>query len=316
MPCVPIAQLSQDDADRVDNATLIVVAGNSGSLLELPPQSEWSQDIYFIGVNRMLRLGLDGREYEPDLLIINDSRPLWTDRVYLANRPSRTRLVTGTILKDWDTKPPGVPLPAEVSSDYWMQLFNANGKPVAKSPPYPSVFSDRFVCIHNVTHIALQVALLLAWESAWRNSDGRIGRNLTAGEGLGVLLIGCENVYPPKQSEKPTHFYDVNQIDIDNPPSIHSAVPKKLRPFEPSRLYDDYHVALGHEFRKRDVRLADGGPWRGKITPDITKYAYADAKSSLLRGSLVTQPNDEEQANVRSTKPGVEAPPRPVLHKG
>ena len=68
-----------------DNYDLCVVAGNSGSLLETPKQSEWSRhhlkghSPYLIGTNRILRRGLDGREYAPDLVVFNDRRVLKSD---------------------------------------------------------------------------------------------------------------------------------------------------------------------------------------------------------------------------------------------
>lgn len=256
-----LASLAYDLRERIASAPFCVVSGNSGSLLDLPPQSEWVQSPspFFIGVNRILRTGLDGRIYVPDLVIFNDRRVLWSDgdADRLASRFGMKVAVGANVYcrsvpsKHLDNPPP-------ISHDYEFELVQCNRPDPMNLEPirrqaFPQSIDEPLVHINNITFAAMQIAMLLGFKR--------------------ILLIGCENAWPRAYMAKTSHFYDKDEIKDP-----------RARPFETGHLWLPYWDRLGNELRTRKISAIDGSPWRNIISNGRTGLRAYDARPILTTG--------------------------------
>ncbi len=150
-----------------------VILGNSGSLLDTPPQDEWTKEVFVIGVNRILRAGLDGRTYNPDLMFITDGRPMETD---------------GDLIRR-----SGIPLVAApyCYGDLYEPDENCYQVEVSLNRNRVAMEDDQALAsCGNVVFQAIQLAYLM-------------GHRM-------IYLLGCEGAWPT--DHRPHHFYDVEQI--------------------------------------------------------------------------------------------------------
>lgn len=160
----------------------VIVVGNSGSLLDLPEQHEWRGQHLVIGVNRILREGLDGRWYHPHIVVMSDKRVLATERDDLYH-------FDGTLVvpADWETS-----LPCE--------RFHRNRttKRHYTTPltGFSLSWSAPVLGINNVCFQAAQLGLRLL------KSGGRL------------TLIGAEDCWPQRQDKrrKRHHFYRTDRL--------------------------------------------------------------------------------------------------------
>lgn len=158
---------------RANTNTLCLIAGNSGSLLDLPPQAAWPPHVLY-GTNRLLRPGLDGRRYAPGWLVVSDRRVVATDRAYWEER-GETRLA----LADFVAAEDGI------AAEFTYKTREWNGG--ANAPPWPASLADPFVQMGNIVLEAVQLAVLH-------------GHN-------NLVLIGCEGG-PYLRGQAHSHFYD------------------------------------------------------------------------------------------------------------
>lgn len=151
----------------------IVVVGNSGSLLETPPQCEWPDDLLVIGVNRLLRPGRDGRQYTPDVLVVSDNRAFRSDADLIRAAPSRVHVACPS----WGKCP---------YREHW--VFEA--RRTRYRWKLPVKLTQPFESFNNVSLHALQLASILADEHA------------------DVFLLGIEGRWPrDDKRRKRHHFY-------------------------------------------------------------------------------------------------------------
>lgn len=238
-------ELPSAHADRISSAEVIIVAGNSGSLLETPPQSEWRPH-YLIGVNRILRTGLDGRVYTPDLATFNDSRVLTTDRPQYARRSQRTALATGALTAKWMQHF----LLASPDYTYWIK------EETHRDRGFPMTLAGDPVCVHNVTFVACQIAMCLAVQFA-----------------KPVVLIGCEMGYPSTSHAFPTHFYNVEEVNRMFP--VATDRPRQTGP----RIGSWSRLAAA--VVSRGVDLYDASPWRARGVTPASPFPSQDAVVAL-----------------------------------
>lgn len=162
----------------------VVVLGNSGSLLSLPPQRRWGEDLV-IGTNRILRPGIDGRRFNPDVMVLSDARPIETDRHMLED-------FNGPVLcADW--------LGTDIATDFFPAVPSRTRH---RTQPIPHIHSNQWGdpvwSINSVTFQAAQLAM----------------RMLAPG-GM-VIVAGAERTWPGK--DRPHHFYDTRHLHTGRKP--------------------------------------------------------------------------------------------------
>lgn len=154
-----------------------MVVGNSGSLLETPPQNEWPDGLLVIGVNRLLRPGRDGRQYTPDILVVSDNRVFRSDGPIIQRAPSSVHVA----MPQWGKWP------------HRRWVFQA--RPTRHRWKLPSKLSKPFESFNNVSLHALQLAYLLAAPDAE------------------IFLLGIEGRWPRDDARrKRHHFYQHKDI--------------------------------------------------------------------------------------------------------
>jgi hypothetical protein len=149
------------------------VLGNSGSLLDLPPQEQWHPDALVIGVNRILRKGLCSRRYRPHALVISDGRVAESE---------------AELLKPYE----GVLMMCRwINTDipHWIfDSYCSKRKHYRQDiKQFPTEVQQRLWHINNVSFHAAQLACCLL------------------APGGTIYLAGCELTWP--EDGRPHHFY-------------------------------------------------------------------------------------------------------------
>jgi hypothetical protein len=237
-----------------------IILGNSGSLLETPRQEDWQWADHTIGVNRILRPGIDGRTYLPDDLFFDDVRVRFSDAHLINQTTCRVVVNQDVVHKPMElvrasrlmTGLRGKPPPPLHPNNMWTFELSPwytekdDGKCILHL--FPKTDTDPIHSACNISFAAIQWAVV---SGAKR-----------------VLLLGVDNAWI---GGRHTHFYNRGELG------------EKVQPMQVTQQFPGKWNNLKKWTEQRGVEVRNGSPW-ATITTGHVPFDPIDSERVLLEG--------------------------------